>query len=211
VIAIGCTGGIGSGKSTVAGFLRERGAVVLDTDEFARAALKIGGAAYDATVARFGPGIVLSDGAIDRPGLAAIVFSDAAARTDLESIVHPVVEARVLQALDAEQRPGTVVVVDIPLLVETDARRRYGLDGVLVVDAPEDLAVERLVAAREMDASAARARVAAQSDRTTRLRAADFIVMNYGSLDELRQMTDRAWSWIERLLEERGEVPEVSR
>ena len=157
-------------------------------------------------VSRFGPGILGSDGAIDRKVLGALVFSDDAARADLESIVHPVVEAEVRRGLDGAAGRGRVVVVDIPLLVETDARRRYALDGVLVVDAPEDVAVARLVTARGMDEASARSRVAAQADRTTRLRAADFIVMNYGSLGELADMTARVWSWIERLLAERGEV-----
>lgn len=211
MIAVGCTGGIGSGKSTVAALLHERGAVVLDTDAFARDALSLHGAAYAATLARFGPGIGNPGGEIDRAALAAIVFSDPGARRDLEAIVHPVVEARVLEQLDRERLPGRVVVVDIPLLVETDARRRYDFDGVLVVDAPVDLAVARLIATRRMDEASARARVAAQIDRATRLRAADFIVMNYGTLAELVQMTERAWGWIERLGEERGELIESSR
>ena len=206
MLAIGCTGGIGSGKSTVAALLARRGAAVIDTDALARAALAPDGAGYAATLARFGAAVRRADGALDRAQLATTVFSDAAARRDLEAIVHPIVEADVRAQLAAVKRAGEVVIVDIPLLVETDARARYGLDGVLVVEAPLDLAVARVVAARGLDEQAVRARAAAQAEPLARLRAADFIILNEGTLAELAAMSDRAWGWILRLLTERGEA-----
>jgi len=205
VIAIGCTGGIGSGKSTVDALLAQRGALVIDTDALARAALAPDGAGYRATIERFGPAVRGDDGELDRGQIAATVFADEAARRDLEAIVHPIVESEVRARLVAADRPGQVVVVDIPLLVETDARARYHLDGVLVVETPLELAVARTVATRRLDEASVRARAAAQSDPLLRLRAADFIILNEGTLAELAAMTGRAWAWLLRLLAERNE------
>jgi dephospho-CoA kinase len=137
--------------------------------------------------------------------LAAIVFQDEPARRDLEAIVHPIVAAEVRARLRAADRPGQVVVVDIPLLVETDGRARHGLDGVLVVEAPLEQAVARVVAARGLDPADVRARAAAQATAAERMRVADFVILNEGTMAELEAMTERAWRWILRLLAEGGE------
>jgi dephospho-CoA kinase len=198
VVAIGCTGGIGSGKSTVAALLGRRGARLVDVDAISHAVTAPGAPGHRAVVARFGEEILGSDGSIDRGSLAAIVFADRTARRDLERIVHPLV-LEVMQAQLALATKGEVVLCVLPLLAETGARDHWGLDGVLVVDAPEDLAVERLVRDRGMAEADARARIAAQADRFTRIALADYVIFNVGTLEELEAMTEGAWRWIERL------------
>ncbi|MGP8162562.1 MAG: dephospho-CoA kinase [Acidimicrobiales bacterium] len=198
MVAIGCTGGIGSGKSTVAALLERRGARIVDADAISHAVIAPGTPGHNAVVARFGARILGPDGAIDRRTLAALVFADIVARRDLEAIVHPLVDAVVRQEL-ASSAEGEVVVCVLPLLVETDARRRYRLDGVLVVDAPEDLVIERLVRDRNMDETEVRARIAAQADRFARLALADYVILNVGTLEELDEMSGGAWRWIEQL------------
>lgn len=196
---VGLTGGIGSGKSAVSAMLAGHGAVVLDADRIARAVVEPGGPAYEAVVRRFGEGVVGEDGSIDRGVLAAVVFADPAARADLEALVHPAV-GQVIAAQLAEQADTEhVVVLDVPLLVEAGGRRRYPVDGLLVVDAPEDVVLERLVRLRGMTEEDARARIGAQASRDDRLRVADFVILNTGTMDELAEMVERAWRWIESL------------
>jgi dephospho-CoA kinase len=137
-----------------------------------------------------------------RRAIGRVVFADAAARRDLEEIVHPAVEAGALAELAVAEPESGIVVFDVALLVETDGRRRYALDGVLVVDAPEELCIERLVERRSMTPEDAAARLSAQVPRAERLRAADFIICNLGSLDELEAMVDEAWRWMTRLRDE---------
>jgi dephospho-CoA kinase len=201
MITIGVTGGLGSGKSTVVRFLARRGAETVDADAVARTALDRGTAAYDAALARFGPEIVTADGSVDRGALARVVFSDPGARADLEAIVHPVVRDAIMARLDELAGSDAVLVLDLPLLVETGGRERYRIDGVLVVDTPIDLAIERVVHDRGLSEADARARIEAQVDPGTRLRAADFIIMNHGTPADLEQMTDGAWRWIDGLRE----------
>jgi dephospho-CoA kinase len=198
VVAIGCTGGIGSGKSTVAALLERRGARLVDVDAISHAVTALGAPGHRAVVARFGEEILGPDGSIDRGSLAAIVFADRTARRDLERIVHPLV-LEVMHSQLALATKGEVVLCVLPLLAETGARDHWGLDGVLVVDAPEDLAVERLVRDRGMAEADARARIAAQADRFTRIALADYVIFNVGTLEELEAMTEGAWRWIERL------------
>ena len=198
MVAIGCTGGIGSGKSTVAALLERRGARIVDADAISHAVIAPGTPGHAAVVARFGARILGPDGSIDRRALAALVFADRAALRDLEAIVHPLVSVALRQEL-ATAAPDDVVVCVLPLLAETDARMRYGLDGVLVVDAPEDLALERLVHDRQMDEADARSRIAAQADRFARIAVADYVILNVGTLEELDEMAEGAWRWIERL------------
>ncbi|HVB05900.1 MAG TPA: dephospho-CoA kinase [Acidimicrobiales bacterium] len=202
MVRIGCTGAIGAGKSTVAAMLSARGAHIVDADVLARRAVAPGTAGLVAVAARFGDGVLRAGGELDRAALAAIVFADPVARRDLESIVHPAVQ----EAIDAELATlddDRVAVLDVALLVETDGRSCYGLDGVLVVDAPEELCIERLVEGRGMSEGDARARLAAQIDRGERLRAADFVIINLGTLEELEEMVDRAWAWIVAVAAER--------
>ena len=158
MLVIGLTGGIGSGKSTVSRMLAERGAVVLDADAIVHEVQAPGGPAYDAVVERFGPAVVGPDGRLDRPALARIVFADRAALDDLNSITHPLVGARMAARLAEEAPTDHVVVLDVPLLVETG---RGDLAGVVVVDCPEDVAVGRLVTQRGISEDEARLRMAA--------------------------------------------------
>ena len=199
MIVVGLTGGIGSGKSTVAAMLAERGAVLIDADELAREVVEPGRPAYAKVVERFGAGVVVPDGSLDRPALAAVVFNDPAALADLDAIVHPEVRAEITTRLAAESGGDDIVVLDVPLLVEGAGPDQYGLSGVLVVDAPEDVALERLVNLRHMDRSDAEARIANQASRSERVARADFVIMNMGTLDELEEMVGRAWDWIEGL------------
>lgn len=200
MIVLGLTGGIGSGKSTVARLLAERGAVVIDTDVVAREVTAPGGAAHQAVADRFGPGVVAADGTVDRPALAALVFGDEAARDDLNRIVHPAIREEVLRRVTAAGGgdPDAVVVLEVPLLAEI-GRDRYPVAGVVVVDAPVDLAVARLVTGRGFSEHDARARLAAQATRRQRLAIADLVIDNSGDLDHLRAEVDQAWTWIQTL------------
>ena len=190
-MVIGLTGGIGSGKSSVAHLFAERGAVVVDADVLAHAATAPGGAAHAAVIERFGPGIVAPDGSIDRGALADLVFADPAARTDLEALVHPAVLEAIDRRLTAEAATDSVVVVVVPLLVEVGWD---GADAVVVVDCPEEVAIRRLVEERGMDEADVRRRLAAQADRATRLARADHVLTNDGTLDDLRRQVDALWS-----------------
>lgn len=186
---VGLTGGIGSGKSTVSALLAERGAVIVDADAIHRGNMAPGGRVHDAVLARFGT--------VDRPALASIVFSDPDALADLNALTHPAVGAVIAERLTEEAATDHVVVLDIPLLVES--RSAYPLAGLVVVDAPPEVAVERLVRQRGMEEADARARIAAQAAREERLAAADFVIDNSGSLDELREEVERCWQWISSL------------
>jgi dephospho-CoA kinase len=194
MLVVGLTGGIGSGKSTVSMLLAERGAPVLDTDAVARQVVAPGGPAHDALVTRFGP-----DLATDRRALAAVVFSQPAALADLNAIVHPAVREEVRRRLHSLRQSGTeVVILAVPLLVETGGA--YDVAGVVVVDCPEEVAVRRLVEHRGMDEADVRRRMAAQASREERTAAADVIIHNDGSLDDLKSQVDETWTWIQSLL-----------
>jgi dephospho-CoA kinase len=195
MLAVGLTGGIGSGKSTVARLLAGRGAVVVDADLLARQVVEPGSAGYQAVLDRFGPAVAAPDGGLDRRALADLVFADPSALADLNAIVHPAVRAAIAGRL-AELRDGDgVVVLDIPLLVESG--RSYGAAAVLVVDCPEDVAVRRLVEQRGMDEADARRRMAAQVPRAERLAAADLVIDNSGSPEQLEAEVERVWRFLE--------------
>jgi dephospho-CoA kinase len=198
-VVVGCTGGIGAGKSTVLAVLASRGADVLDADAVAREVLVPGGPALDAVVARFGSDVVASDGALDRRRLAELVFADRGARADLDAIVHPAVHRRITTWVAERRRAGAVAVLELPLLVETGGRERYGLDAVLVVDAPDELRLERLTSSRGLAPDDARARLRAQESRGERVRSADYVIVNVGTKAELEAMARSAWRWIESL------------
>ena len=191
---VGLTGGIGSGKSTVARRLLAWGAVVIDADQIAREVVEPGQPALAEIVDRFGPRVLTGDGHLDRPAMADIVFNDPEARAALEDITHPrigeEVARRVAEAEAAEQEDGRerVVVIDHPLLVETGKAATFPI--VVVVVAPEDVRVERLVSSRGMDAEDARARLAAQTDDETRIEAATHVIDNSGTIDELHAQVD---------------------
>lgn len=197
MVVVGLTGGIGSGKSTVARELAERGAVVIDADRIARRLLEPDGDAFSAVVARFGSDVLAPDGTIDRSRLAQLVFADAEALGDLNRLTHPLVGAEIGRRLEEARELGArFVVLDVPLLVE-GGRDRYPVDVVVVVDAPETVALERLVVGRGMDREDARARMARQATREERLAVADVVVENSGDRASLEAQVDRLWSWLE--------------
>ena len=198
MLLLGLTGGIGSGKSTVSALLAEKGAVIIDADAITRSVQQPGQPVFDAMVERFGPGIVGSDGNLDRAGLAKIVFADEQARKDLEHIVHPAVGAEMLQRMQDEADTDHVVVYDVPLLVEA-ARRAMSFAGVIVVDIDPEIAVRRVVEQRGMDEQDVRARIANQASRAERIAAADKVIDNSGTRDDLRRQVDEVWAWIQTL------------
>jgi dephospho-CoA kinase len=192
---VGLTGGIGSGKSTVARALAGRGAIVIDADAVARQVVEPGTPGFEAVVARFGPAVVGPDGRLDRVALAQLVFNDEAARRGLNGIVHPLV------ALETQRRvgtvpPGSVVVMDVPLLVEA---ARGGYDLVVVVEAPEAVRLERL-ARRGMDPADARRRIAAQATDAERRAEADVVLDNSGEPTDLDRQVAELWSELTRRL-----------
>ena len=189
---VGLTGGIGSGKSTVSSLLAEKGAVVIDADGIVHEVQAEGGAAYQPIVDRFGPDVVLPGGGLDRKKLASIVFADAEALADLNKITHPLVAQEIAERMAAEVQTDHVVILDVPLLVESG---RTDMVGMIVVDCPVEVAVARAVA-RGMDEADVRRRIAAQVSREDRLAKADFVVDNSGSLEDLQRAVDRAWEWI---------------
>jgi dephospho-CoA kinase len=199
MIAVGLTGGIGAGKSTVGRLLVKRGAVLVDADQLAREVVEPGTETLARVVERFGRDVLSDDGRLDRGALAAIVFVDDTARSDLNSIVHPAVGALMAERLTDLAPTDDIAVLDIPLLVEAGARDRYPVAGVLVVDSPVDLAVERLVAHRGMNRADAEGRAAAQASRSERLAQADYVILNVGTLSELAAMVDLAWAWMQGL------------
>jgi dephospho-CoA kinase len=189
VILVGLTGGIGSGKSTVTRALAERGAVVVDADTIAREVVEPDGPGFAAVVARFGLGVLDHRGRLDRSALAEVVFGDEDARRDLNAIVHPLVAAETQRRVAATP-PGSVVVMDVPLLVEA---ARSGYDLVVIVEAPEDVRLARL-AARGMDEADARRRMAAQASDAERRAVADVVLDNSGSPEDLERQVDRLWA-----------------
>lgn len=180
---VGLTGGIASGKSTVAETFAALGVPVIDSDVIAREVVARGTPGLAAIVARFGPTVLDPHGELDRRALRAQVFADPAARRDLEAITHPEIRAR-MQALNAAA-VGPYVINAIPLLTETGGRR--DLDRVLVVDCPEALQIERVMARDRVDEAAARAVIAAQAPRGARLAIADDVIVNDGDLASLEQ------------------------
>jgi dephospho-CoA kinase len=198
VLLTGLTGGIGSGKSTVAGALADLGGIVIDADRIAREIVLPGGPAYQPVIDRFGPGVVGPDGEIDRAALAAIVFSDDGARADLNRLTHPVIGAEILARVTAVGDAPRVVVLDIPLLAAATVSS-YGLQAVVVVDTPEDVAVARLVSSRGFAEADARARIAAQISRAERRALVDLvptgvIIDNSGDRAALDSAVQRAWA-----------------
>ena len=196
---VGLTGGIGAGKSTVSARLAARGAVIVDADALVRDLQARGTPVFEAIVERFGPGVVGPDGELDRSALAAVVFGDPEALEDLNGLVHPAVGAEILRRVAEHEGTDHVLVLDVPLLVESG---RYRASGVIVVDAPPEVAVERLVRDRGMTEEEARARMARQASREERLAKADFVIDNSGSREALAAAVDRAWTWIATLPDE---------
>lgn len=199
MLTVGLTGGIGSGKSTVAAMLGEHGAVVIDADAVAREVVSPGTPGNLAISARFGPEVMAEDGSVDRAALARVVFDDDEARRDLNAIVHPAVGAAVAERLADESAQGNdrVVVMEVPLLVESGWDKG---EVVVVVDCPEDVAVQRVVEQRSMSAEDVRRRIAAQATREERLARADHVILNDDSLDDLREQVDALWDTLRRIV-----------
>jgi dephospho-CoA kinase len=190
MLRIGLTGGIGSGKSTVAALLAEHGALVVDADRIARQVLEPGTPGLAAVVAEFGEEVLAPDGSLDRPALASVVFADPAARGRLDALVHPLVRARSAEAI-ATVPADAVVVHDVPLLVETGQAGSY--DIVLVVEADPATRVQRLVQ-RGLTADDARARIASQATDEERRAVADVVLRNDGDRADLARQVDRFWT-----------------
>ena len=193
MIVVALTGGIGSGKSTVSQRLAARGAVIVDADAIVRDLQRAGSPLLARLAERFGAQIVGPDGELDRLGLAAIAFRDDKALADLNDLVHPAVRAEMASRIAAEAGTDHVVVVDTPLL---EVKPDSGFAAVIVVDAPVDVAVARLVAQRGMDEADARARIAKQIGREERLAKADRVIDNSGDLNALDAQVEELWEWL---------------
>jgi dephospho-CoA kinase len=191
MLRVGLTGGIGSGKSTVAGRLAEHGAVVIDSDKIAREVVEPGTPGLAELVEAFGDDILDAHGRLDRPALAKRAFSDDDARTRLNAIVHPRIGERT-GAMMAAAAADAIIVHDVPLLVENGLGPNYHL--VLVVDAPVETRLHRLVHDRGMSEEDARARIRAQADETARRAAADVWLDNGGTVDQVLAEVDALWA-----------------
>jgi len=200
-VMIGLTGGIGSGKSTVAEFLAERGAHVIDADRVAHEVYAPGTLGFERIVERFGEDVVGDDGMIDRARLGALVFRDPAALADLNGIVHPLVRAEVAARVAeiVSDDPGAVVVIEAALMTETGWSGGAGRLWAVIAD-PE-IVRERLVNLREMDPDEVRRRMAAQADNDLRRRSATRVIENNGSLLDLEAEVQAAWTELQEELE----------
>ncbi len=189
---VGLTGGIGSGKSTVARLLEARGAVIIDADRIAREVVEPGMPAFTALVERFGSGVVGPDGHLDRPALAALAFATPEATAALNAITHPAVGAEFLRRMQ-EAPPDAVVVCDVPLLAESDEARSRGYEHVIVVEAPRALRLDRLEG-RGVPRADAEARMANQATDEERRALATWVIDNSGDLEHLERQVDGIWA-----------------
>ncbi|RDG39196.1 dephospho-CoA kinase [Streptomyces corynorhini] len=190
MLRLGLTGGIGAGKSEVSRLLTGYGAVLIDSDRIARDVVAPGTPGLAAVVAEFGPEVLTGSGALDRPKLGGVVFGDQDRLRALNAIVHPLVRARSAE-LEAAAGPESIVVHDVPLLVENGMSALYDL--VVVVDASPETQLDRLVRLRGMTASQARERMAAQATREERRSAADLLIDNDGPLADLEPQVQEVW------------------
>lgn len=200
-LRIGLTGGIASGKSTVAQRFLELGVPVIDADEAARAVVAPGTPGLADVVKRFGRAVLAGNGELDRRALRDLIFADPGSRRDLEGILHPLIRADMERS--AKAAVGPYVVMAIPLLIEGGSRNR--VDRVLVVDVDEAVQIQRLMARDRNTPDQARAILAAQASRSARLAAADDVLRNNGSVPDLRQAVDRLHEQYLRLAEIKGQ------
>ena len=191
MLLVGLTGGIGSGKSTVARLLERRGAAVIDADHLAREAVAKGTPGFERVIDAFGPDVVKPEGELDRAALAARIFSDANQKATLEAIVHPEVARRFGELVDAYRPTDRVVVYVTPLLVELGLPPAF--DMVIVVTASPHLRVSRVASDRGLSPEEVRMRMAAQATDEQRMEIADVLIDNDGSLAELEPQVDRLW------------------
>lgn len=189
---IGLTGGIASGKSVVARHLAELGAVHIDADELARLVVEPGEPALEDIAQEFGPGVIGSDGRLDRAALAAIVFADPERRAALNAITHPAVKARARAIMDAAD-PDAVVVYDVPLLVEAGVDTEHAFDLIVVVHADTETRIRRLIELRGLTREEAVHRLNSQASDTERLAVADVVINANGTVEDTLAQTDRLW------------------
>jgi dephospho-CoA kinase len=206
MLAVGLTGGIGSGKSAVADLLVERGAVLIDADQVARDVVEPGGVAYQPLIDRFGEGIVAADGTIDRPALAAVAFADEATRLELNAITHPAIGIAMIQARDALADSDHIVVLAIPLLTALH-RDTMKLGKVVVVDCPTEIALERLLSQRGFDRTDAEARIRSQISREERKKEADYVLDNSGDRPALEAKVADLWEWLTAAAADQSAAP----
>ncbi|HEX8945396.1 MAG TPA: dephospho-CoA kinase [Gemmatimonadaceae bacterium] len=193
MILIGLTGNIGSGKSTVAQLLSERGATIIDADVLARRAVERGTPAYDKIVARWGAEVLSHDGNLDRAALRRVVFGDHQQLEELNAIVHPEVERLRARLVDqARKRGDRIVVCDIPLLFERHMTDRF--DRIILVDAHRAVRLDRLVKDRELQETEAMDMIAAQMPAELKRARADFIIENDGTLTQLERRVQDVWN-----------------
>ena len=194
---LGLTGGIGSGKSTIAQRLQERGATLIDADHISRSLTAIGGAALPSIAQSFGADLIDTQGALNRARMRELVFADPKARQQLEGILHPLIAEQTRQQHEAAIAAGSKLIVhDIPLLVES-GHWRGKLDGVLVVDCRESTQVERVMARSGLTQDVVQNIIAAQAKRVQRLAAADWVLYNDEgiTIDSLNAYTDQIAAW----------------
>lgn len=194
-LRVGLTGGIATGKSSVSTLLRELGAVVIDADALAREVVARGTPGLERVVAAFGSGLLTTAGDLDRPAMGALVFADAEARRRLEAIVHPLVFERIVE-LETGAPDGAIVVHDIPLLAESGRAETF--DAVVVVHAPEEVQVERMLRDRGWTEEEARSRIAAQASAEDRLGIATYVIDNTGTREDLRDRVTEVFGELQR-------------
>jgi dephospho-CoA kinase len=192
VLLVGLTGGIGSGKSTVADLLRAKGATIIDADQVARDVVEPGTPALAQLVERFGAEILDAEGRLDRPRLGRLAFVDEQSREDLEAITHPAINREFLRRVQAAPADA-IVVCDVPLLVESPKARGRGYRFVVVVEAPRELRLERLEA-RGVPKEDAQARMAAQASDEERREVATHVIDNSGDRAHLERQVDEVWN-----------------
>jgi dephospho-CoA kinase len=194
MLLLGLTGGIGSGKSTVSAEFARRGAIVIDADLVVRELQSPGGAVLAAMIEHFGDTILATDGTLNRQAVADIVFNDPEQLKALNAIVHPKVGEEIDGRIEAQRESDNVVILDVPLLVESKA---YETEGIIVVDTDPEIAVQRLVEFRGFNADDARARMKLQATREERRAVAAFIVPNDGTQEDLMTHIEECWTWIQ--------------
>jgi dephospho-CoA kinase len=190
LVRVGLTGGVASGKSTVSAILDELGAVIIDADVLAREVVAKGTPGLEKVVAEFGPELFTPDGDLDRPAMGRLVFADEDARRRLEAIVHPLVFERIVE-LEEAASADDVVVHDIPLLAESG--RADTFDAVIVVDADPEVQVERMIRERGWTREEAESRMLAQASREERRAIATHLIVNDGSLEQLRARVEEVY------------------
>ena len=197
---IGLTGGIASGKSTVASRLVELGAVLVDADVLAREVVAPGTLGLAEIRRVFGSAVIAADGSLDRPALGAIIFADAAKREVLNAITHPAIWARAIDLFKsaAAADPDVVIVYDVPLLAEAAADRPMTFDRIVVVTADIETRIDRMVDLRGMSRGEAEGRLRAQASDADRLSLADVVIDSNGTLERTLEQTDEFWSSLSR-------------